>query len=1225
MAACCVVSACGSCAYSYLSQAAGVNGRAAVSGAVFRKCLRLGSAQFQGSAIGEVTTLFSSDCSQLSAYTGARLAILLQPFEIAALLALLWFFVGAAAIGAFAVILFSMATSAPVSRCLERGSLAKASLAESRMQLLSEVLGGIKVVKLNAWEKLFEERIVAMREKERRLSRRVGMLQSLLFLTSEKIVDGIAAVVIGIYVLWMDRALTPAIAFGFWIVLASLHSKIFGFPEHMRKYGQGLAATRRLEAFLLQAEESVVSMEIDVSNSAALGAKDLCLSFTERGSSGESRKTGLSNVNLSVERGQMLGMVGRVGEGKSCLLAALLGEISTASFRGGKVLRDIDRRVVGYAPQVPFMRSASVRENIIFGSRFDEHKYAAVVSACCLDRDFALLPQGDDTIIGTRGLNISGGQKQRIGLARAAYADSDILILDDTLSACDGEVANHIFQKCLLEFCGSRARVLVTQQHRFLMHCNHVAVVSDGSVVLVQRPDTAPSSLFGPSEDTSAVNGQSVDNEIHVQPPPALIGGEGAKPSKANGQLRCVKGVCWFLKHFVLGLNGLCATTVALLLVLGDVALVEFSVYILWQWSEGNSSYTPFEYWIGYVIFVVAYWCTAVSRHFVIIFSADRATHRLHKSMLRSTLGAKMDYFSSSTLGELLAMLSEKLEIVQSSIFNSSELFILGLTFGIFTTVYSIMTSPWLALPFGACILCLGSLWVGSGNSDVGQRALDLSAPVLESFQEMLVGLNCVRAFKQEESFITRHNLATDDHSSALLASQKVESKREMLSGLMGSCMYVSVAASLLFRSTSAGQAGFLIVNATFANAIVAFVFGNMAVLQSIAATRDQLLQGTKLPQEDATSRDTRPFERMVLDTGSGEPAVVLEMKMVSMRYGVNMPLVLNDVSFTLLTKESMGVVGRTGAGKSSLVAVTTRLVGTCKGMVLFEGRDITTCSTSDLRSRMVIVSQDCLLFAGTIRGNLDPFGQYGNAELTDACRKARLSEHVERLGGLDAEVQDGGSNFSVGQRQLLCLARMFLRSSNLVLVDEATASLDPATDLALQEVMQEFFFDGERAAMIIAHRLQTVAAADRVLCMEDGRVVEVGQPWGLLNGEGTGHFASLVAAAGEKEAAQIHAKAAKSAKVTIEDEAPAEDNAPAEDEAHVEDEAPAEDEALVEDKANADDDASVEDEAPAEDEDPVEDEVPDERNIMHLRGKTKQTEAPLGDDAPAEDVAFGL
>eukprot|EP00933_Yihiella_yeosuensis_P010073 TRINITY_DN116313_c0_g1_i1.p1 TRINITY_DN116313_c0_g1~~TRINITY_DN116313_c0_g1_i1.p1 ORF type:complete len:355 (+),score=91.01 TRINITY_DN116313_c0_g1_i1:116-1066(+) len=294
-----------------------------------------------------------------------------------------------------------------------------------------------------------------------------------------------------------------------------------------------------------------------------------------------------------------------------------------------------------------------------------------------------------------------------------------------------------------------------------------------------------------------------------------------------------------------------------------------------------------------------------------------------------------------------------------------------------------------------------------------------------------------------------------------------------------------------------------------------------MAELKAVAQTREQLQLQTNLPQEDANSNFQKQ-EHVALSLSQA----ALDFQCVSMRYAPTLPFVLKEVSFQLQQGESLGVVGRTGAGKSSLVAVATRLVSTTEGKVLVNGVSVASMTVKALRKSLVIISQDCLLFAGTVRDNLDPFHVHSDSELEAACGKAHLTDHLTRLGGVNAEVEEAGANFSVGQRQLLCIARSFLKSSGLVLIDEATASLDPATDEAVQQVLQSVFIGGSAAAMLIAHRLETVAAADRVLCMDEGRIVEVGTPKELLTGGGIGHFASLVSSAGEAEAKRIRKKA---------------------------------------------------------------------------------------------------
>ena len=398
-------------------------------------------------------------------------------------------------------------------------------------------------------------------------------------------------------------------------------------------------------------------------------------------------------------------------------------------------------------------------------------------------------------------------------------------------------------------------------------------------------------------------------------------------------------------------------------------------------------------------------------------------------------------------------------------------------------------------------------------NRDLARIESISRSPVSAHFAETLQGAVSIRALHAEAMYITENQRKTDDNTRALYFSQTVSVwlriRLDILGALiLGSCAAFAVAS--VGSTISPGSFGLLISYALGITSGLNYSVMLFSMAESMMNSVERVLYYS-VPRDEEKWDATNPELEDRVSEGRLATAGAISFQGVEMRYREDLDLVLKGVSFDLKAGERIGVCGRTGSGKSSLLVALFRMVEPCGGTILIDGVDVSQISLYTLRSQLAIIPQDATLFYGTLRYNVDPFQSYTDAAIWEALQYCQLADVIRRLPlQLSTPVAEAGSNLSAGQRQLLCLARALLRKCRIVCLDEATANVDIETDALIQRVIRERM--GGATVVTIAHRLNTVLDYDRVLVMEAGRVIEWGAPGELRRIEG-GVFASMLQA----------------------------------------------------------------------------------------------------------------
>ncbi|ORZ08815.1 P-loop containing nucleoside triphosphate hydrolase protein [Lobosporangium transversale] len=912
---------------------------------------------------------------------------------------------------------------------------------------------------------------------------------------------------------------------------------------------------------------------------------------------GSFKKAILNDITMTLRHDELLAIVGPVGCGKSSFCMAILREMTlTSGSMSPAQLCGSDNQqrpiTMSYSAQSPWIFAGSIRSNILFGSKFDQERYSKVIKACELTRDLSLFPQGDATIIGEKGVTLSGGQRARVSLARAAYRDSDLYVLDDPLSAVDSKVGRALFDNCINGFLKGKARVLVTHQLQYIKDCETVMVLERGQIThmgpvdeimgeevkIKQQVDgTSAKSIqlrtrfinvlrefanktsVAPEEDEMSTNDAKliqdktpgnvniISNEIETEGEAKNHGDndDGASIMEKNLTVEEVAtgetSPKAYLEFFRIGstwsklmLTVICLTSAQ--------AIMVGSEFFLTVWSSATAaeqarSYYPTAfglYCLGTVIM------TLIRSHlfFDCVVSSAR---NMFRAMLDALLRTGIDFFHANPHGRVLNRFSKDMalcdELLPVVFFEAIQtgFMLLG------SVVTVCIVNPWviLAIPF---ILAgfAGLRWLYMKSSRQVKRIDSQSrSPIYSHLSETLHGLSTIRIFGVSGDFMKEHIKTQEDNGRAfftyLAMARWLGYRLDAVSALF---LGVTAIACVAVRDTQeASRAGLAMSSVISLSGELQWAIRMSVEVAILMVSVERMMEYAHL-QPEATKRHEFNLDHTPIVPNSWPSEAQVTFEDVSLTYPRGDKPVLKHISLDFRPGERVGIVGRTGAGKSSLVSALFRLVETTtgdpprRGGISIDGIDISKIGVHDLREKMAIIPQEPFLFRGTLRFNLDPLSQYQDADIWAALEAAELKQMAQCLeGGLNAVVDDNGKNFSVGERQLLSLARAILRRSKIIVMDEATANVDLQSDRMIQKAISSQF----KGATIftIAHRLNTVIGDyDRILVLDQGEVVEFGEPWELLkddahngmtsNNKGRGWLKGMVEGTGPENEAKL-------------------------------------------------------------------------------------------------------
>uniref|UniRef100_A0A8C3AJ63 Multidrug resistance-associated protein 4 n=1 Tax=Cyclopterus lumpus TaxID=8103 RepID=A0A8C3AJ63_CYCLU len=1023
--------------YYYRVQRIGMKIRVALCHMIYRKALGLGSESMVHTTTGQIVNLLSNDVNRFDEITLNLHYLWVGPLQAMVIILFLWYEIGLSCLAGVAIIALMMPVQTWFGKLFGIFRSKTAVLTDNRIRIMNEVVSGIRIIKMYAWEKPFSSLVTEVRRKEISQILKSSYLRGLnmaSFFASSKI---IVFVTFTTYVL-LGNALTASRVF----VTVSLYGTIkltvtLFFPLAVEKLSETAVSIRRIEGFLLLDEiggkKSALLLEEKRENSVEI-EKLTC--YWDKSLDAPS----LENISITMKSHQLLTVIGPVGAGKSSLLSAILGELPHDT----GILKVTGQ--LTYAAQQPWVFPGTIRSNILFGRELDPQKYERVLQACALKRDLELLPDGDLTLIGDRGATLSGGQRARVNLARAVYQDADIYLLDDPLSAVDAEVGRHLFEKCICGLLKNKSRILVTHQLQYLKAADQIVVLNE---------------VGAPGE-------QNISMEI----------------SNKTSRRPASKGLPIFVVLFMF------YTQLIELLFDQTSNCVLVLLFVL-------RGLTAAAVVFGY------------ARSLVIFRGLVRSAQALHNNMFSAVLRTPVHFFDVNPIGRILNRFSKDISQIDSMLpitfVDFYQLFLQNVAVvAVAASVIPLILIP--VIPLLVVFLYLRRFYLRTSR-DVKRLESTTRSPVFSHLSSSLQGLWTIRALRAEDRLKKAFDAHQDLHSEAWFLF--LMTSRWFALHLDSICA-VLIAMSIF--GLKAGEVGLVLTYVVTLVGNFQWTVRQSAEVENMMTSVERVVEYTELESE-------APWETQKQPPPNWPNKGLVTFDQVSFSYSSDGPLVLKGISATFQPNEKVGIVGRTGAGKSSLVSALFRL-SEPQGKIYIDGVLTSEIGLHDLRQKMSIIPQDPVLFTGSMRKNLDPFNQHSDEDLWKALEEVQLKSLLEELpGGLETVLAESGSNFSTGQRQLVCLARAILRKNRILVIDEATANVDPRTDALIQKTIRDKF--NKCTVLTIAHRLNTIVDSDRILVLDGGTIQELDRPFTLLQNK-EGALYRMVQQTGPAEAAAL-------------------------------------------------------------------------------------------------------
>ncbi|XP_017085489.2 ATP-binding cassette sub-family C member 4 [Drosophila eugracilis] len=1134
----------------------GARMRIACCSLIYRKTLRLSMKTAGQTPAGYLINLLSNDVNRLDYGFIFMHWIWIMPLQAMLTCYLIWLKIGIpAVVGVVGLLLKTVPVQTALSKVTSVLRMRIAERTDARVGIMNELVQGIQVIKMYAWEKPFQAVVAEARRREIKQIRYASYLRgfylsTMVFTERSTLYITLAAAALLGQTITADFVFSAASYYNILQLVAAIW-----YPLAVSFGAEALVSLRRIQDFLmLEGREEITQglthkRDQDGGDSRAVTIKDINASWDN-----EKPQRTLQNINLQIEKGQLCAVIGPVGAGKSSILQLLLGELPVID--GGVVIQGD----LSYAAQEPWLFTGSVRNNILFGEDYEKKRYQEVTRCCALTTDFQQLANGDKTIVGERGASLSGGQRARISLARAVYKHAEIYLMDDPLSAVDAHVGRHLFD----EVIGPRGRlaqlkatrILVTHQVHFLSEADIIVIVDQGRILrqgtyqelinsdldfakLLERPkeeeeaensriQSSPHSLSLESDDedipfidgvkdgyqqlrkqSSSVHGsKSLDSTQQDEE----VDEDALAEAQASGG---ISPRVWY-EYFHAGSTLLSFSLMVFVMIMSQVVCSSSDFFAnIWtqqehQRSQGEATtYTTFECMYIYGALIIAVVIMSTFRGFLFFKICMHASKVLHDRMFACILHATMRFFDTTPSGRILNRFSKDMGAIDELLPRAMMDFIqIALVmFGILIVI-GILNPVLVAAMLVVAIVDILILKLYLRPSQDLKRLEGICrSPVFSHLSASLSGLAIIRSRQLQDVVAKEFDLLQDVHSSVWQLTMASNTALGLWLDCVSCVFLTAVTFSFIIssESTYSGNVGLAIAQAMILTGMVQYGVRQVAESLQQMTSVERVLQYTELEQEPALSEKTPPQQ--------WPPRGQVEFRNMNCRYDPNGSPVLKNLNLTIEAGWKVGIVGRTGAGKSSLIGALFRLAH-IEGEIFIDGVETGTISLEILRTRISIIPQDPVLFSATIRYNLDPFERYTDAELWSALEDVELRGAIP---GLDYMVTERGSNFSVGQRQLLCLARAILRNNKVLVLDEATANVDPQTDALIQRTIRIKF--KQCTVLTVAHRLHTVMDSDRIIVMDAGYAVEFDVPHLLLK-KSQGHLRQMVeATGGEAEA----------------------------------------------------------------------------------------------------------
>lgn len=1135
----------------------GMRLRSAITGIIYRKSLVITNAAKRSSTVGEVVNLMSVDAQRFQDLTTFLNMLWSAPLQICLALYFLWQTLGPSVLAGVAVMVLLLPINAFIAMKTRAFQVEQMQYKDSRIKLMNEILNGIKVLKLYAWEPSFSQKVLEIRSKELNVLRKSAYLHAVSTFAWTSAPFLVALTTFAVYVTVDEKNILDAEkAFVSLSLFNILRFPLTMLPQVISNLAQASVSINRIQNFLANDEldPDAVNKEKSMSG-VAIAVQNGTFSWATSGD------PILTNINLLVPSGSLVAIVGHVGCGKSSLVSALLGEME-------KLEGDVSvRGSVAYVPQQAWIQNSTLKDNILFGRADSEKNYKKVLEACALLTDLEVLPGGDQTEIGEKGINLSGGQKQRVSLARAVYSNSDVFLLDDPLSAVDAHVAKHIFDNVVGPdgLLRGKTRVLVTHGISFLPQVDHIVVIVDGKVtemgsyqellkqngafaeflrnysfddhveeeeLTIQDEEEVLLAEETLSNHTDLVDNEPIANEARkkfIRQISVLSSDTEPSYTMSTRRRLCERKLSETVTAKKPPMEKLIQTETT---ETGRVKMAVFwqytkavgllvSLFICFLYCCQNASAIGANVWLSdwtnepvingtqqntqrrvgvYAALGMLQGLLVMTSSFTLAMAGIGAARKLHAGLLDNKMHTPQAFYDTTPIGRIINRFSKDIYVIDEVIPHTILMFLATFFTSISTMIVIVSSTPLFAvviIPLAFIYFFVQRFYVATSRQLKRLESVSRS-PVYSHFSETITGASIIRAYGRQGSFVQLSDSKVDANQKSYYPGIVSNRWLGIRVEFVGNCvvLFAALFAVIGRENLSPGLVGLSVSYALQVTMSLNWMVRMTSDLETNIVAVERVKEYSETETEAPWNiEDKKPPEDW---PSRGE----VEFSNYSVRYRPGLDLVLKNLSMSVKGGEKVGIVGRTGAGKSSMTLCLFRILEAAEGIINIDGVNISEIGLHNLRSMLTIIPQDPVLFSGTLRMNLDPFDKYSEDELWKALELSNLKKFVSsQTEKLDYECSEGGENLSVGQRQLVCLARALLRKTRILVLDEATAAIDLETDDLIQMTIRTQFEDC--TVLTIAHRLNTIMDYTRVLVLDKGKIAEFDTPTGLIAARG--------------------------------------------------------------------------------------------------------------------------
>lgn len=1116
-------------------------------GKIYEKLLKLGTSSKKLHDTGKITNMINLDVYAIWNFCqfllfGLSTPIILVLSIILIIMQLSWI----GAIGIF-ILLNGFLLQNIAQKCGSKFRKNMMKQTDKRCQAIHEFVNGIKIIKYFGWEKIALSRILELRKIESSNIMSQAVLKGLTDVISTAFPLIISIVVFSIYQIEFSD-LTPATAYTVLSLFNLIQVPLSIVGHLMVTYVNAKAGMIRIQRFINCEEketnflkndekielkigdimiengeffwEKIVEKTIDTINPMLFSknTKTRTLPTHDRLITDTFNKVGtIKKINLSMKAGEFFAVIGTIGSGKSSLACCLLNEMiktkGSLQYAGN----------IAYVPQSAWLMNATFRENILFYNEYDEIKYQKILNICKLKNDINMLPGGDLTEIGERGVNLSGGQKQRISLARALYHDADIYIIDDVLSALDAHVGKHIYKHVLRGYLRVKTVIFITHALQYIKDADRILVFRNGEICQQGTFSSLNQCAFD-SEFRKLSSYQALNNSyLQINSIQSVM------------KIRCIreKG-----ENIIGGFSlkeegrtyGLVPMRIYKLYLLSGGCCLTFTAFMMFFWNQGARFMN--DWWLGvwandqYFLpnenYIEIYIGLAVVGSIFVYFRSRiffgytlKISQRFQNNLMNTIFKAPMCWFDETPVGNILSRTTKDQDNLDVNLPMTMQFCLINILKIFGTVIIASIAMPLFLIPilFSFIIYCYLIKKYLRSSCEIKRIELNSRGPVNSFFSETSEGLYVIRAFKKEKLFFKTFIEKAENYMVAvqnnMYAARWIGLRTDFFGTMLvaASAYFAVVSKDFNTEGSNTSLIGFSMAWILLITQLLNFAIRLMADTENYMSSVEKIDEYINNTPKEADFDLPKPTQEVWPSLG------IIKGENLCYKYRENLDYVVKNISFDIKSFEKIGIVGRTGSGKSTLTLGLLRILELAPnedgiiGRILIDGEDISKIGLHNLRRKITIIPQDPMLFSGTIRSNLDPFNEYIDGSIEEALIKVKMWNFLG-IEGLNTEVFDGGFNFSLGQKQLICIARALIRKPKLLIMDEATANMDEKTDFLIQKLIQNEF--KETTVLTIAHRINTIINYDRIMVFEQGKIVEFDTPFKLLE---TYHsvFATLV------------------------------------------------------------------------------------------------------------------